>query len=136
MNKILTIIQLFTATLAMGQSRSGDCLCYQGDVLADKDVQVIVLQPARTVTRVVPAEYETRTSTYLIQPATTTSDPECPTCVVEVPAITETISIEVEIKPETVVVETIPAVTREIRTKYIKDRGRHITRPVAECGKQ
>lgn len=133
MRLLTTTLFLLIATISFSQSRGGDCKCYQGDVLEDGQEQVIIVQPARTVTRIEPATFETKPVRILIQPATTTSDDNCPTCVVEVPAIYETIQVTTELTPEKLVVETIPAVTRVVPTKYVKYEGRFVTRPANEC---
>ena len=134
MKHLFTFLLLMIATLAISQSRGGDCQCYQGDVLEDGQEQVVVIEPAKTVTRIIPAVYETKQIRIMIQPATTTSDINCPTCVVENPAIYETVNITTEVAPEMVITETTPAVTKVFKTKYIKYRGRFVTKPAAECG--
>lgn len=138
--KILNILLLlFIANMAFSQTRGTDCLCYEGTVLEDGDTELIETSPERIVYTVIPetpAVYETRTKKVLVKPTTTTSDPNCPACIIEVPAVYETVSFQVMVQPPQpprITTTITPAQYKTVQTQRIKYDGRYVTKSTGSC---
>lgn len=97
---VLTMLAFSFSINAQNIARGGDCLKYQPPVLGQIGVSEILVQDGYDEVIFTPAVFETRTEVVQVSPPTTTSDPNCPTCVVDVPATTKTITSRVKVQDE------------------------------------
>lgn len=131
---ILSILIMSMPSFGQNDLRDGDCYCWQDPVFEQGDVEVIEVEPAKIITSIIPAVYENIIAKKMVKPSHTVLSDACG-CFEEIPAEYVEYSYKLLKQPERTEVTVIPAVTKEIKTLYLKNKGRTIITSIGECKK-